>query len=502
MRIRFCALFILLAAAAVAFEPPVDTVGPLTVRIEQPALGSYGAGGRVQFDQPDAPFTLEVELSSSADQALQGTLGVRVIDRWRVEPGAPVSFTLPPRASTTVAFRVSFGAGTYNTFYPIHALAEFDYQGRHMVAHPILMVSTTQANIPRAPLPVEWKPVPVSINHSLGIWREPVRRERCIVSAEAPQAGASGQEVFQFRPSIQFSEHRGAIVMTLGPRPPSLRERVDACMVEYPLSLPQYQPLVLRFAAAAPSGALFRVRALAFDAPAGEDGAVLLEKRVASAASEEMEVDLAPYAGRKVRLQLESAGDAGQAFWVAPTIVAGKAHGPPAFPPAPNASSRLLGTVQGYDVHVYPGSRGALDSAIELSRGDRRLLFHGFRIHVLGEELGDVNSASELVYAHEEPASGRYRVRHHFHKLGWYIRRAHRNVGGRARASGPLLVGKRPAIAPLAKRTPGGRRRGAMDRARPEDLWRPWQRHPGPPGVSSWVRRPQPGHFLRRLRLR
>ena len=200
MRARFCALFVLLAAAAMAFEPPVNTVGPLTVRIEQPTLGSYGAGGRVQFDQPDAPFTLEVELSSTADQALQGTLRVRVIDRWRVEPSGPVSFTLPPRGSTTVAFQVSFGAGTYNAFYPIHALAEFDYQGQHMVAHPILMVSTTQANIPRAPLPVEWKPVPVSINHSLGIWREPVRRERCIVSAEAPQSGASGPEGFEFAP--------------------------------------------------------------------------------------------------------------------------------------------------------------------------------------------------------------------------------------------------------------------------------------------------------------
>jgi len=414
MRAHFCALFILFAAAAVAFEPPVDTAGPLTVRIEQPTLGSYGAGGRVQFDQPDAPFNLEVDLSSTADQPLQGTLRVRVIDRWRVEPDQPVPFTLPPRGSTTAAFRVSFGTGTYNAFYPIHALAEFDYQGRHMVAHPILMVSTTQANIPRAPLPVEWKPVTVSVNHPLGIWREPVRRERCVVSAEPPQSGASGREIFQFSPSIQYSERRDAIVMTLGPRPPSLRERVDACIVEYPLALPQYTPLVLRFAASAPSGALFRVRALPFDSPAGEDGAVLFEKRVTSEAHEEVEVDLASYAGRKARLQLESSGEAGQASWVAPTIVAGKAQTPPEFPPHADAPSRLLGAVEGYKLRVYPGSRGALDSAIELARGDRKLVFHGFRVQVLGDDLRDSNSSSELLYAHEEPASGRYRVRHHF----------------------------------------------------------------------------------------
>src|SRR5271157_3944391 len=121
MRSCFYALFVLVAAVAAAFEPPVDTAGPLTVRIQQPALGSYGAGGLVQFDQPDAPFTLNVQLSSTADGPLQGTLRLRVIDRWRVEPVGPVPFTLRPRGRATVAFRVSFGSGTYNALYPIHA---------------------------------------------------------------------------------------------------------------------------------------------------------------------------------------------------------------------------------------------------------------------------------------------------------------------------------------------------------------------------------------------
>ena len=141
MRARFYALIVLFAAAALAFEPPVDTAGPLTVRIERPSLGPYGAGGWVKFDQPDVPFTLNVELSSTADKPLQGTLRVRVIDRWRAEPEGPVPFTLPPRGSATLAFQVSFGSGTYNALYPIHALAEFDYEGRHLVAHPILIVA-------------------------------------------------------------------------------------------------------------------------------------------------------------------------------------------------------------------------------------------------------------------------------------------------------------------------------------------------------------------------
>ncbi len=87
MAIRFYTLFILFAASVPAFEPPVDTAGPLTVRIERPALGSYGTGGLVQFDKPDAPFTLNVQLSSTADRPLRGRVRVDVIDRWRVAPG-------------------------------------------------------------------------------------------------------------------------------------------------------------------------------------------------------------------------------------------------------------------------------------------------------------------------------------------------------------------------------------------------------------------------------
>ncbi len=161
MRSCYCLLFLLVQAAGLAYEPPVDTAGPLTARIQQPALGSYGAGGLVQFNQPDAPFTLPVQLSNSSDAPLQGTLRLRVIDRWRAEPDGPVPFTLRPRGRANVSFRVSFGPGTFNAHYPIHALAEFEYEGRRLVAHPIMIVTTTQANTPRAPLPVEWKPVPV-----------------------------------------------------------------------------------------------------------------------------------------------------------------------------------------------------------------------------------------------------------------------------------------------------------------------------------------------------
>src|SRR5579883_95625 len=417
MRAFFYALMVLSATEVMAYSPPVETVGPLTVRIERPSLGAYGADGWVKFDRPDTPTTLYVELHSAADQPLNGTLHVRVIDHWRVAPDGPVPFTLSPRGSARMAFQISFGSGTYNADYPIHALAEFDYEGRHLVAHPILIVATTQADIPRAPLPVEWKPVPVPANGAMGLWREPVRREWTTVHTEQPQSGATGQENFELHPAIQYSEHfdrREGIRMTLGERLPSKRETVSACTVEYALALPKSGPLALRFGAAALNGALFRVRVMRFDSSSSEEGAVLLERRVTAKDSQDIEADLTGYAGQDVRIQLESTGDAGPAWWVEPTIVAGKPQTPAAFPPPSGAPSRLLGTVQGYEVRVYPGSRGMLDSTIALAKGGQTLMVHGFRIKVLGDDVGDWGSVSELMAVHEESASGHYRLRHHF----------------------------------------------------------------------------------------
>ncbi len=42
----------LLLCSAAAYEPPVDRAGPLTVQIERPAAGAYGAGGFIEMNQP------------------------------------------------------------------------------------------------------------------------------------------------------------------------------------------------------------------------------------------------------------------------------------------------------------------------------------------------------------------------------------------------------------------------------------------------------------------
>ena len=84
-----------------------------------------------------------------------------------------------------------------------------------------------------------------------------------------------------------------------------------------------------------------------------------------------------------------------------------------AFPPAAE-NSRLLGTADGCEVRLWPGSRGLLDAPVGFLCRERRLFFHGLRVTVAGDALEEWRASSELLDAREETASGRVRVRHSF----------------------------------------------------------------------------------------
>jgi hypothetical protein len=399
---------ILFAATLAAFDPPTDTAGPLTVRMQAPAMGAYGAGGFAELTQPNVPVSLPVMLQNSADVPLTGTLRVAVIDHWRVEPAGPVPFTVGPRGRARREFTLSFAAGTENAHYPVHAYAEFDYQGRKLTAHPLLILQTKIPNLPRPRLPAEWKPVPVPAGGTLGLWRSPVRRESAEISNTGAEAGLAGRETYEAGSLAQYGalarkgERREGIGMTLGHRPPSLRETVEAVAVEYPLRLPQAAPLRLDFAFS--GTATFKVTA---------DATVVFERAASGAAWQPVSVDLAPYAGSDVRLRLEARGAAGEALWAEPTIVAGTPPPAPAFPPA-GPAARTLGQAGGCEVLLWPGSRGVLDAPVGFRCGPRQLYFRGFRVRVAGDSLEDWRASTELVETRTEQAGDHQRVRHRF----------------------------------------------------------------------------------------
>ena len=238
---------LLLSAAALwAFRPAVDTAGPITVRIEGPE----------KVTRIGAPERLGVTIENSAGAAITGTLRVEGIDRWEVKPAGPAAFSVGAKGNTRLEFTVAAAEGTFHAWYPIHAIAGFDWQGRHLQARPVLVVEAIPPNPPRPELPPGLKPPP------------------------APAAGSSG---------------------------------------------------------AAPA---------------------------------------------------------------------------PMFPPQGNP--RLLGAIDGFEVRVWPGRRGLLDATFGFRDGARNLYFHGYQARVLGGALESADSPHQLVEAREEPAGGRYRIRHKF----------------------------------------------------------------------------------------
>src|ERR1035441_2769319 len=186
----------LLCFQALAYNPPADTAGPLTVSMQPAATGTYGAGGYADLSRPNVPFVVPVTLQNSSDREISGTLRLAVVDQWKVDPAGAVAFRLGPRGRSRQEFTLTFGPGTLSAHYPIHAYAEFEYQGQKLVAHPVMIVQPRIPDVARPRLPVEWKPVPVPNPGMLGLWRIPVRRERTEMVRLGADAGQVGREVF------------------------------------------------------------------------------------------------------------------------------------------------------------------------------------------------------------------------------------------------------------------------------------------------------------------
>ena len=77
---------LLIGPAAFAYNPPSDTAGPLTVQMQPPAVGAYGAGGYADLARAGAPFVVPVSLQNAGDRDITGTLRMAVIDGWTVAP--------------------------------------------------------------------------------------------------------------------------------------------------------------------------------------------------------------------------------------------------------------------------------------------------------------------------------------------------------------------------------------------------------------------------------
>ncbi len=417
------ALWLVLVSSATAYTPPIDRVGPIEARIEGPGVVSKAGTW----------LDVRVLVANSDKRPITGTLRLGVIDQWRAEPPVAMPFSVKPKDSVVHRFKVFVGEPTYSAHYPIHAFVRFEHDGQPMVAHPVLIVETQLPPPQRDVVSVPWKATTSPINGKLALWRLSVHRS--IVEVFGQQAkvmpvgwqgsGTESRGSLSLRRQTLGGEMRDVVAI----HPPWHDGHVGTMAIEYPLTLPDCRPITLRFAnAVTPTGegdgVTFRVRVAAADAPLGHSGEVVFERHIDARRFELAEVDLGRFAGKTVRLQLESHpgpnNNTGwdQSYWAEPTLVVGNPPQPPPFPPKDDAGSQRLGVLRRdgtqYEVRVWPGRRGLLDAVVGFRSENTQLHFRGFEISVLGGRIDDDRSPILLQDTREEPSSEGYRVRHRF----------------------------------------------------------------------------------------
>jgi len=409
------------AASLCAYNPPVDTVGPLTVRIDGPSVlesaetASYAA---VLENQADRPLAVRLRLG--------------VIDGWKAIFRDPPELIIASRSTTRVEFAVTPDAHGFAAHYPVHLYAEFEHQGQKLAAHPVLIVEAKFGTSARPPEALEWRPIEVVRDSGLALWRAPVYRAVVHVFNRPPLVMAVGWQgsdpasraTLQWSTRVQRGDTREAIAM----HPPYSQGLTGSILVEVPLRLPP-QPAKLRFATAVRTpdagsrggdGVTFRVRVAALEAPPGTQGEVVFERHSNSQVWVEGEADLRAFAGHSIRLQLESHPGPNNdtafdlSYWGEPVLIVGDPPPEPPFPPSSEAGSRLLGRAGEYDVRLWPGRRGLLDGAMGFFTSGKQIFLRGFSVRVSGSALQDWRSPIILKDVSWEQEGSRLRARHRF----------------------------------------------------------------------------------------
>ncbi|MBN2296299.1 MAG: hypothetical protein JXM70_27965 [Pirellulales bacterium] len=425
-----CSIFSILVAifaippTARAFNPPLDTAGPLTVKIEGPALVS----------ETEKPLPVRVVLTNKGQKPLSGKLRLQVVDSWRLDPQTETDFNVPAGGQISKDFTVTAGRGTYSAHYPIHAYANFTHNGQDLTAHPILILETKLPQKPDSFQACQWKPFDMSDRRELALWLLPTRRVVVASDGRRPlvmPTGWQGTEPnsnasLQIQPVAIGTDSREVMFL----HPPWSQGHVGRVLCEFPLLLPKTdEPIHLRFACAMhpraekSDGVTFRVRVAAFEAKAGESGKVIFERHIKATAWDDFDVDLTPFAGQAIRLQIESdpgpKRDTGwdHSLWAEPMLLVGNPKKPQDSSPDKIATIHL-GTLKSeegpYQVRLRPGRHGLLDTLVSFENGKQELSFRGFDMRVQSEQLGREAAPTALVNVATKHSGNQYETRHKF----------------------------------------------------------------------------------------
>lgn len=412
-----------LSQKACAFNPPIETVGPLTVELS-------GAAPVTQLEQPMA---LSATLSNSGAAPLRGTLQFLVADDWRVLGNAQTLFTLAPGEKKTVPFQVVAGKASLAALYPIHARAVFRVgetpaSTREVIAEAIAVVPVASEAVAARNLALAQAPnFSLPPNSALRLDDTALFTTRIAVNGRAEfgkPVGWTGSDESSGAEVRLAEANRGGGRRALWIHPP-WKNGWGQTLADYHVTLPAGGPISLRFATAIrdsqpgePQSDGVEFRVLASD---GNGWQTLFTRFSQSKTWEEARVDLSALAGKTITLRLVT--DPGpahntevdQAYWADLTLVAGTPAGAGVETPAQHAARRersrvlaraALGSraagAQSKDgwawplrseaanaaVAVVPGPQGMVDAAISFVEGDRELSFDGFALEVDGAAVG------------------------------------------------------------------------------------------------------------------
>ena len=134
MKRAILSLCLAVAHAALAFNPPEDSIYGLTARIE----------GVPEVADPSAPLAFKVVLKNEAKDTFRGELGVWLNDDWKVVGKPTRAIILKPGEGAEFSFKAEALDRVLAAYYPVHA-GLFTGPERLLVLHPIAIFQAKRA---------------------------------------------------------------------------------------------------------------------------------------------------------------------------------------------------------------------------------------------------------------------------------------------------------------------------------------------------------------------
>lgn len=417
-----------LATAALAFNGNRVTSGPLTIEIgEIPTTTPIGKTLEVAITLQNsgaAVLPAEVELFG-------------LVDAWRVQGPAQQKTEVPARGSAHVTFGIAPGPGIYAALYPVHVRVRFAGQSVEAVR---VFTADPGASPKSLTTRTDESALTVPSRGALLLERQTEFRAGWAYGTGATHWQAVGWQGTDPQSKASLSHidvTRGQRRRSLAMHPAYIGGKGPA-FVEYRLRLPQATPLALVFGNAirdtAPGeplsdGVTFRV--LADD---GSGPRKLFERHTASKVWVDGRADLSAFAGREVRLLLESHPGpkmdttCDSSFWGEPAVVAGA-------PPSKGATDAAVEVAlaalknraggsspswffdlgSGRAAALALGQSGLADGALAFAADGRTVVYRGMLLEVLDQRLGAWPSGALVTRCQSirENATGRLTLIHY-----------------------------------------------------------------------------------------